>query len=373
MKLRNTLLKLISILIGLVVACGIAELGVRLISPQMTGPVEFSSDPDLGEIMVPQGQGVRTLPGVYRYSYSNNSLGFRGKREYREKGSNYRILLLGDSFAYGAGVDDDQTFAYLMEKQLSTPGQPVEVVNAGCAGKGTDYAFKLFQVRGRGLKPDLTVLAFFGNDFADNARGDYYRIETGGQLAAWPVDRNRSAVKSLLFNLPGYNWLISWSQAANLVKQAGVAWVLRQNRAGGGQAGRLVISYGDGRQGYADDRSRRDTAIYLNNLRQAVKNSGSAFLLLYLPSRAEVQHCRETGAQGNDEQALREIAGNLGETVLSLTPLLADSGESLDRLYYAEGHWTAAAHRLAGRFVAGQIRQYLDQESERGEAGPGQQ
>lgn len=86
--------------------------------------------------MVPHRKGIRTLPGVYRYAYSNNSLGFRGSREYQEKGNKYRILLLGDSFAYGLGVNDDQTFAYLMEKQLSTPSRPVEVVNAGCAGKG---------------------------------------------------------------------------------------------------------------------------------------------------------------------------------------------------------------------------------------------
>ncbi len=50
-----------------------------------------------------------------------------------------------------------------------------EVVNAGCPGKGTDYELKLFQTLGAGLKPEVTVLCFFANDFLDNARGNIMR------------------------------------------------------------------------------------------------------------------------------------------------------------------------------------------------------
>ncbi len=46
----------------------------------------------------------------------------------------------------------------------------VEVMNAGCPGKGTDYELKSFQTVGRKFHPDLTVLGFFGNDFQDNDR-----------------------------------------------------------------------------------------------------------------------------------------------------------------------------------------------------------
>ena len=98
----------------------------------------------------------------------------------------------------------------------------VEVMNAGCPGKGTDYELKCFQTVGRKFHPDLTVLGFFGNDFQDNARGEYYNIGRRGELQVKPLNCNRGAIKTVLDRLPAYNWLISWSQAANLVKQAGV-------------------------------------------------------------------------------------------------------------------------------------------------------
>jgi len=361
MKLRDALFKLISIVIGFFIAFGIAELAVRLIAPQRTGPVEFALDPVLGDIMAPGQHGRQTLPGNYSFTYHNNSLGFRGSREYGEQKNGRRVLLLGDSFTYGTGVNDDQTFAFLAEQELAAQNRQVEILNAGCAGKGTDYALKLFLTLGNKLKPDLTALCFFGNDFVDNARGEYYRIGENGELVAKPAGRDRSFFKKALFHVPGYNWLISWSQAANLAKQAGVAWVMGQNQVRDAGGGKLVISYSYDGRGYADDQNRRDSAVYLEKLRQAVKSSGSGFLLFFLPNEPELQQYRKNGELSHDERALREIADSQGVTVYSLTPVLAASGQSIRQLYYPEGHWTAAAHRLAGHFVAGQLRQALEQ------------
>ncbi len=83
-------------------AFAIAEVAVRLISPQEVGPVRFACNPELGDIPVPGQQGERRFPGVFTFRYSNNSLGWRGRREYREaKQTDYRVLFLGDSFTYG--------------------------------------------------------------------------------------------------------------------------------------------------------------------------------------------------------------------------------------------------------------------------------
>jgi hypothetical protein len=171
--MRTLFFSIIGVLCGFLVALALAEVAVRLISPQEVGPVRFTCNPELGEIPVPGQHGERKIPGVYSFRYSNNSLGWRGRREYREvKRTDYRVLLLGDSFMYGTGVNDDQTVAARIEKDLSASQMSVEVLNAGCPGKGTDYALKCFQTVGRKFHPDLTVLGFFANDFQDNARGE---------------------------------------------------------------------------------------------------------------------------------------------------------------------------------------------------------
>ncbi len=354
-------LKIIGVICALVVAFGLAEVAVRYISPQEVGPVRFACDPELGEIPVPGQQGERRFPGVFTFRYSNNSLGWRGRREYREaKQTDYRVLFLGDSFTYGLGVNDDQTFAALVEKALRGDRLSVEVMNAGCPGKGTDYELKSFQTVGRTFHPDLTVLCFFSNDFQDNERGEYYNIGKRGELQVKPLNCSRSFIKNVLDRLPAYNWLISWSQAANLVKQAGVTAVIKwAHKSGPGANNDLVVSYTRSASGFETAANKELTRIYVEHLNAAVKQAGGALMMFYIPIYQEVQEYRQTRTISADERAIQRIAADNGIMLWSLTPLLAHSGQPMDRLYYKEGHWTAAAHELAARDMSRLIQSGL--------------
>jgi hypothetical protein len=63
----------------------------------------------------------------------------------------------------------------------------------------------------------------------------------------------------------------------------------------------------------------------------------------------EVLEYRRTRIISADERAMQRLAADSGIMLWSLTPLLAHSGQPIERLYYQEGHWTAAAHALAAR------------------------
>lgn len=353
--------RIIGVLLSFIVALAVAEVAVRHFSPQEVGPVRFACLPELGDIPVPGQQGERRFPGVFTFRYSNNSLGWRGRREYREaKQTDYRVLFLGDSFTYGLGVNDDQTFAAQVEKDLRADRLSVEVMNAGCPGKGTDYELKSFQTVGRKFHPDLTVLGFFGNDFEDNARGEYYNISTRGELQVKPLNCNRSAVKTALNRLPGYDWLISWSQAANLVKQAGVQGLINRTRQTGPDAAKgLVVSYSGSAGGYATAVNKPLTRIYIQQLNAAVKQAGGELMMFYVPISQEVLAYRQTRVMSPDERAIQHIAAENGMMLWSLTPLLAHSGQPIERLYYQEGHWTAAAHEIAARYLSRLIQSRL--------------
>lgn len=348
-KAKSILLKIIGLLLSFLVAFAIAEGAVRLFRPQEVGPVRFTCDPELGEIPVPGQHGARHFPGVFDFTYSNNSLGWRGRREYRaEKQTTYRLLFLGDSFTYGLGVNDDQTFAAQVEKILTADRLSVETMNAGCPGKGTDYELKVFDTVGRKFHPDLTVLCFFCNDFQDNERAEYYNIDKPGELQAKAVNCNQSSFKRTLLDLPGYNWLISWSQAANLVKQAGVDLLVNQAGKNGPDAAHdLVVSYKQGLDGYSNRTNKGLTNLYFEHLNTAVKRAGGSLIMFYIPVSLEVREYQKSRTISADEQACVRIAADNGITLWSLTPLLALSGQSIDQLYYQEGHWTAAAHKLA--------------------------
>ncbi len=71
------------------------ELYVRHYNPQEVAPIRFVFDSQLGEIPTPNQRGRKIRPGYFDHTYSHNSLGFRGSREYTpEKRTEHRILFL---------------------------------------------------------------------------------------------------------------------------------------------------------------------------------------------------------------------------------------------------------------------------------------
>jgi hypothetical protein len=372
-RIKKYLFNSFIMILGLVVGFSIVELAVRILSPQEVGPIRFAFNPELGEIPVPYQKGVRHSPGIYTFAYNNNSLGMRGSREYQEKKeTEYRILIMGDSFTYGFGVNDDQTFSRQVEKDLRANHLSIEVINAGNPGKGTDYALKLFETIGRRLHPDLTILCFFPNDFQDNERGEYYLVGKHGALTVKSLKDDQSRIKNLLFHLPGYNWLISWSQAANLAKQAGVDFIVnRAQKTGPDASAGLVVSYKKGLEGFSHRTNKGLTNLYVERLNAAVKHAGGELMMCYIPISQEVLDYRRTRTFSADERAIQHIAADNGMMLWSLTPLLAHSGQPIERLYYQEGHWTAAAHEIAAhslsRFIQsglGRRRQVMNKSRE---------
>lgn len=343
-RLKYFLFGFIAIGAGCVAALLISEMLVRIISPQMTGPRQFSYDPQLGAIPVPNQKARRTLPGVYDYEYQNNSLGFRGGREYAiQKQTSFRLLFLGDSFTYGIGVNDKDTFVNLIEEQLAKD-YSIEAINAGSGGKGTDYAVKLFEIVGYQLRPDITCLCFFPNDFIDNQRCEYYSV-IDGQIIPLGLSHTVNAKKEKLSNIPMYDWIISWSHVANLLKQAVINRAVKKEP---NQSNNDVIHYSKKNQTYSNEQNRKLTQLYVDTLAIKLKKLHSDFLIFYIPSVEDVEHYRQTQSFLTDELAFRKIVMSHTSRFLSLTPVLANSKYSIDALYYSEGHWTPLAHKLSG-------------------------
>jgi GDSL-like Lipase/Acylhydrolase family len=103
------------------------------------------------------GQGPKT---------SINSAGYRGGEypEWRLPGKK-RVLMLGDSIAFGYGVADEETSS----RQLEELDPEFEVVNLAVQGYGTDQALLRFEQEGLRFRPDAAILNFcLANDFRDN-------------------------------------------------------------------------------------------------------------------------------------------------------------------------------------------------------------
>ena len=90
--------------------------------------------------------------------YSTNSKGFRGVKEYTPTKSKKRIVVVGDSFAWGENSMDNETFPFYLEK-LSN--ESIETINMGVHGYGPDQFYIYFTRDGLKYKPDAVVFGLF--------------------------------------------------------------------------------------------------------------------------------------------------------------------------------------------------------------------
>lgn len=133
-------------------------------------------DPLLGWSKIP-GKIGRHITDEYSITEQINSRGMRGPEYNLNKSDDeFRVLVLGDSFAEGYTVEFNQLFSEIMKRKLNEhPDDRYEVINAGTGGYSTDQELLLFQNQGKLYWPDLTVLLFYYNDVWYNQSTSYWR------------------------------------------------------------------------------------------------------------------------------------------------------------------------------------------------------
>lgn len=172
---------------------------------KLTGPAPW---PEMRRRLVPgatQRVAFRGDPRGYfdagaTLTYRINALGFRGPETSWEKPRGHlRVVGLGDSFTFGAGVRAHDTFLAVLEERLRGDAgpHPIEVLNLGVGGVDTGYEVGLLQHLGLRLSPDLVVLCFFLNDTGGGGTTDLFN-EAESTNALW---RRSRLLDRLVFSL----------------------------------------------------------------------------------------------------------------------------------------------------------------------------
>jgi len=99
-------------------------------------------------------------------SYDLNEVGFRDNSD--KLTADKRILILGDSFTFGYGVSDENTFVHYLEQILKKNGFYVDVINGGVTGYSSKLELAYYKRFCRELNPDIVIVALWKNDFNDN-------------------------------------------------------------------------------------------------------------------------------------------------------------------------------------------------------------
>lgn len=297
----------------------------------------------------------------FAYVQRVNHLGLRGKDVAVEKpAGTRRVVMLGDSFTMGKGVEDDETFSVLVEASLQQAlaacgGGAIEVVNGGV----DSYApvLSLLELRRdlTPLKPDLIVLNLDNSDLIQEAA--YRRVavrDAKGEIVAVPQIGRESR----------YDRFRSWTERNLFFTRVLLVYV---NRAfdHGELTVRSVVNEG-GREHFAHtlegDRDRTaqwdDVFESIGRIKLHADSIGAEFVLTTYPWAHQLgdsgwvpgrfQYMKQ-GERPSDvtERTIRERSAALGIDLFETMPFFRTAYESSEPLYFRyDPHWTARGQRV---------------------------
>lgn len=300
-----------------------------------------------------EGRGCRYVRQHVEDPPRYNAAGFRDADPFRsptDGDERYRILLLGDSFAYGASAyGPGESFAEIVENEL-----PALLWNAGIPGNGQREELAALRRLQPLLDPDLVLLAFYVNDFEDNLYppGKHYvfsdghwilryrRLASGEMRRLSPEEAYRRAFPQA--GTPSE--MVATSRVGTLVLRAISRFrsSLRSQESGGATSASTGSSA-------PEIPGRAVTGELLERIREETITGGSELLVLVIPSRADVAE------PGPRYSAALELCGELALRCLTVRDLLRL--EDYDRDHPLDSHWNATGHAKVGNALTEAIRE----------------
>jgi lysophospholipase L1-like esterase len=273
-------------------------------------------------------------------------IGFRGG----SLGGPAWAVALGDSFTFGVGMDQQDTWVYLLAQALGK-----DIINFGIPSQGPAQYTRILKRYALPLKPRLAFYGFYFNDL--NSANRFNRLQ-----------RNR---------LPVSRYLRQYSILYNLIRESRPTVAAEEAaEPADGDGAQLNIAAEDVRRSLARQNRNFEqrwqlTAKEIDDAIQASKDAQVEMVMLYLPSRWEVYweqlKAQQHLADGLDIDRLRrtvvEYCGQRKLACFDLTPVLKREAQRGKQLYFpVDGHWNKAGNRI----VAEALQKFL---SEKGLAG----
>lgn len=250
-----------------------------------------------------------------------NSLGFREKEYPVERSPGVRrIVVLGDSYTLGVGVEFPETFTKRLEARLNRAGGAVEVINFGVSGYNTVMELATFREVAAQFRPDLVIVAYVPNDAervgpAGELQGD------GSAQSILNIAHQRLRDTSMLYRY--------------LSPKIGTAFRLFDARYAVGATNQILRSYDEGAPGWIESRRA------LLDIAGEAQKIGAPTLVVVLPMMVDFA----TSPFGPAHERITQFCKDHGIDVLDLLPRFERERAS-DLVVFLDGHPNSRAHRI---------------------------
>jgi len=203
----------------------LAEVAVRIVAPQ-----ELSGT---WRVVAPRGYPINKAGGASRHQGPWGDVSYRFNAEHLRGGplgdAKARALCLGDSYTFGWGLDEPDTFVARLQKSADARfgAGAFEFENGGCGGWGTAAAVAFLEDFGETIRPRAVVMFLNSWDVGRSLYGGPFVLdEKTGEAAPRAVPAPIGSFARGLSSLGLYQWLLEHS---HLVQFARMTYVKRQS------------------------------------------------------------------------------------------------------------------------------------------------
>lgn len=282
-------------------------------------------------------------PGTtYGKAVHRNSLGLRDRDFAIPKPeSTYRIVMLGDSFAWGVGLPVEQALPKLLEAELSAEhtGLETEVVNAAKPGYNTVEELLLLQELGMSYEPDMVILVYNLNDieFLPQLAEGVYREEPTPVVEIDPGEditqySRNAGLRGFVLKIERRSLFVRFLvprvgvvlRKAGLIDSVEFSWVEK-----------IYQGFTDSNPGWLESKRA------IREIAGLCRKEGCELLVAIYPLFADLENYQGRAAH----ETIARFCNDEGIPAVDLLPVFEHTRASSHWINFMDSHPNAAAHR----------------------------
>jgi hypothetical protein len=285
---------------------------------------------------------VRTNAGGYREDFDFSLAGVE-------------VAFMGDSFAFGHGVEAEQHYSALFASRIGAGIDPRRVVSLAYNNGFQPEHYEYFLRRHPQLRPKLIVIGLYlGNDLEPDVKETRFDRETMTVELPYRSVEVGAIVNATPYRLPFFRRLVSFSSTARLSailinRSIYRKYLFRDDAIFSNSMNSPALEFGEF-NGYAD-RSFES----LVNIGQIARQRGGGLVVMVIPQNfyagamkrphldpALLPNIPQIVASGGLRAAVVERCGKLGLDCIDLGGVI-----TADDFFPTDAHWNAKGHRKA--------------------------
>jgi len=295
-------------------------------------------------------------PGTtYGKQVHTNSVGFRDRDFQIPKPlSGYRILVLGDSFTWGVGLEIEQTVSKNLERRLNErSSRRIEVLNASVPGTNTVQQLTLLKSKGLTYQPDLILLTYNLNDINfigslapkvyDQAAVPVVELHPGEDITKFSENRG---LRGFILKIETHSALVRFlvPRVGTLLRQLGLV-----NSVEFSWVAKIFQGFVDDNPGWVESKRA------LHEMSEVAKKRDIDLVVAIYPLLVELEDYKGTRAH----MTIRNYCKSIQLHCIDLLGLFENTKARSYWINYADSHPNAKAHQLVAEFLIPAIDPYI--------------